>query len=295
MYSVTKNQHLKLASNSKTYYALRIASAMCFIGHGSFGIITKEIWTNYFGVFGIGHAESYSLMPVVGIIDILCGLIILFYPIKAVVMWLILWGCVTALLRPVSGEPFPEFIERAGNFGAPLALLILSGGINLKNISKPLRPHVNLNADTLASVTIVLRIVVCLLLAGHGWLNMIEKKGIISQYTFLGFADPIVTAQFVGLFEIFAGLAVLIRPIRSFILILFVWKMTTELFYPHYEIFEWIERGGSYGSILALWFTLGATSAARKDIGIKNSLATVVGFNRASLNFSLFNCKPISK
>jgi len=26
------------------------------------------------------------------------------------------------------------------------------------------------------------------------------------------------------------------------------------LFYPHYEIFEWIERGGSYGVLLALWF-----------------------------------------
>ncbi len=126
MYLTDKNQNVNSLQGNKIYYALRVASAMCFIGHGSFGIITKSIWANYFGIFGISHAVSYSLMPVVGSIDILFGLIVLFYPIKAVVMWLVLWGFVTALLRPMSGEPFPELIERAGNFGAPLALLILS-------------------------------------------------------------------------------------------------------------------------------------------------------------------------
>jgi hypothetical protein len=32
--------------------------------------------------------------------------------------------------------------------------------------------------------------------------------------------------------------------------------MASELFYPHYEFFEWVERGGSYGAIIALWFAL---------------------------------------
>lgn len=269
MYLTDKNQNVSSLQGNKIYHVLRVASAMCFIGHGSFGIITKSIWANYFGIFGISHAVSYSLMPVVGSIDILFGLIVLFYPIKAVVMWLVLWGFVTALLRPMSGEPFPELIERAGNFGAPLALLILSAQVNLKNLFKSLHANIQLSDLTLRTVTIILRIVVCLLLAGHGWLNLIDKKGIIDQYTSLGFADPSATAQFVGSFEIIAGLAVLIRPVRSFILILFIWKVTTELFYPHYEVFEWIERGGSYGSIAALWFALGATSAFRKQTEFK--------------------------
>ena len=111
----------------KCIYALRIASAMCFIGHGTFGIITKPIWCNYFAVFGIGHDLAYHLMPVLGTIDILLGLSLLFYPTRAVLGWLVIWGAVTALLRPLSGEPFGEFIERAGNYGAPLALLLLSG------------------------------------------------------------------------------------------------------------------------------------------------------------------------
>ncbi|MEO7121241.1 MAG: DoxX family membrane protein, partial [Ginsengibacter sp.] len=135
---------------------------------------------------------------------------------------------------------------------------------------RPLHADIKISDQTLKSVTLILRIVVCLLLAGHGWLNLIEKKGIINQYTSLGFTTPLATAQFVGFFEIIAAFALLIRPVRSFILILFLWKITTELFYPNYEVFEWIERGGSYGSILALWFALGTTSAFHKQIEFKS-------------------------
>jgi hypothetical protein len=46
--------------------------------------------------------------------------------------------------------------------------------------------------------------------------------------------------------------------------------MASELFYPHYEFFEWVERGGSYGTMLALWFALGAkeTQQYKKITGI---------------------------
>ena len=115
-------------TEQKMHYTLRLAAAMCFIGHGSFGIITKPIWCNYFAVFGIGHDTAYTLMPILGSVDVLMGIVLLFYPIRAFAGWLVIWGIVTASLRPLSGEPFAEFIERAGNFGAPLALLLLSGG-----------------------------------------------------------------------------------------------------------------------------------------------------------------------
>src|SRR5215467_7198094 len=102
-------------AEQKIHYTLRIAAAMCFIGHGSFGIITKEIWTNYFAVFGIGHDTAYAMMPYVGGIDILFGLMILFYPVRIIAGWLVVWGLITAALRPLSGEPFAELIERGGN------------------------------------------------------------------------------------------------------------------------------------------------------------------------------------
>ena len=50
-------------------------------------------------------------------------------------------------------------------------------------------------------------------------------------------------------------------PARSIIKFISFFSSATmgaisELFYPHYELIEWIERGGSYGVLLALWFAL---------------------------------------
>jgi uncharacterized membrane protein YphA (DoxX/SURF4 family) len=248
----------------RVHITLRIASAMCFIGHGAFGIITKSVWSNYFAVFGIGHDLAYRLMPLVGTIDIVLGLSLLFYPLRAVAGWLVCWGLVTASLRPLSGEPFAELIERAGNFGAPLALLLLSpavSGVKGGWWFQRINAHPQPDAHILARVTLCLRIVVFLLLLGHGWLNWIEKKGLLQQYAGLGFSDPIKTAHIVGIFEMVAALALLIRPVRPLLLVIFVWKMGSELFYPHWELFEWVERGGSYGSLLALWLALDKTPA----------------------------------
>jgi len=248
----------KLQLNTKLHYTLRFASAMCFIGHGAFGIITKPIWANYFAVFGIGHDMAYNLMPVVGILDILMGISLLIYPTRAILLWLVVWGFITALCRPLSGEHVAEVIERAGNYGAPLTLLILSGfgGKGIKYWVSRISADTYKNEKVLALATTCLRVVVLLLLAGHGWLNLVEKKSLLGQYTSLGFSDPAQIAQIVGMFEMFAALSVLIKPIRPVLLALLVWKMGTELFYPHWEAFEWIERSGSYGAILALWFIL---------------------------------------
>jgi hypothetical protein len=119
--------HLGYAAELKIFQLLRLGTAMCFIGHGAFGIITKPVWCNYFAVFGIGRDLAYQLMPILGCLDILLGIIMLIFPMRVIAAWLVCWGIVTALLRPLSGEPFAEFIERAGNFGAPLVLLMLAG------------------------------------------------------------------------------------------------------------------------------------------------------------------------
>jgi hypothetical protein len=255
------------APAQRIHYTLRIASAMCFIGHGAFGIITKPVWCNYFAVLGIGHDMSYRLMPLLGTVDILLGISLLFYPLRAVAGWLVVWGLITACLRPLSGESVGELIERAGNYGAPLALLLLSKPSSRgfrswwsklwSKIDADPRP----DAQTFTRVILCLRIVVFLLLLGHGWLNWIEKKGVLAQYTSLGFSDPIKVAHIVGIVEMLSALALLIKPVRPLLLALFIWKMGTELFYPHWELFEWVERGGSYGSLLALWLALSKTPA----------------------------------
>jgi hypothetical protein len=264
---------LKINTEQKVHYTLRIACALCFIGHGSFGIITKTVWCNYFSVFGIGEALSFKLMPFVGAFDILCGILILIYPIRAVVLWLVIWGFITALLRPLSGEPFAEFIERFGNFGTPLALLILSGGIgrNFKSLFSPIKINTSIDEKALANMATVLRFVVFFLFLGHGCLNLMEKKSLLNQYMALGFIYPADVAQAIGLFEIVTALSVLVRPFRFVLLTLLIWKISSELFYPHHELFEWIERSGSYGAVLGLWFALESASPQYKFSYKRNS------------------------
>ena len=85
---------------------------------------------------------------------------------------------------------------------------------------------------------------------GHAF---IEKRLCLTNINYLDFQTQNV-AHIVGTLEIFAALSVLIRPLQPVIFLLFIWKAASELFYPHWELVEWIERGGSYETILALWF-----------------------------------------
>jgi uncharacterized membrane protein YphA (DoxX/SURF4 family) len=255
----------KSSVEEKIYLILRIAVAMCFIGHGSFGIITKPVWANYFAVFGIGHTLAYQLMPVLGTVDILLGITMLVYPVRAIAGWLVIWGLVTALLRPLSGEPFAEFIERAGNYGAPFTLLLLCGArsFNFKYWFSQIKFSPRTDKLNTENLEICLRIACFLLLAGHGWLNVIAKKSLLTQYGSIGIGDPNHTALIIGLFEIIAAIIILVRPIKGLLLIFLIWKIVSELLYPHYEIFEWIERGGSYGCLLSLWLLLKSNPAQK--------------------------------
>jgi hypothetical protein len=247
-----------LTNNSKIHFTLRVAVAMCFIGHGAFGIVTKAIWCNYFALFGISHDLSYRLMPVLGSFDILLGIIFLFKPVRAIASWLLVWGFVTALCRPLSGEPFAEFLERAGNFGAPLCILLLAGSIqrNTRWLFSTINPNGPIDEKSLAGLKMTLRVIVFLLLTGHGWLNLLGKPALLNEYSTLGFSNPMNIATLTGIFEIMAAIAVLVKPARPLIFIFLIWKMGSELFYPHFEILEWIERGGSYGTLLALFLSL---------------------------------------
>lgn len=249
------------------YYALLISAAMCFIGHGSFGIITKPIWCNYFAVVGIGHHLAYAIMPVLGFFDILMGLSLLMYPTRAILLWLVFWGLFTATLRPLSGEPFAELMERAGNFGAPLILILISGGTKevAGSLFKKIEPPAIIDTQALSNTNYSSRAIVFLLMFGHGLLNLIGKQSLTSQYLALGFVNPHFTGQVIGLVELITACSILIRPFPSVLIVMLMWKMLSELFYPHWEFFEWIERGGSYGCIFTLWFITKFMVAKRND------------------------------
>lgn len=259
-----------MITEHKIYHTLRIASAMCLIGHGAFGIITKAIWCNYLGVIGINQELAYQLMPVIGSIDIALGISLLLFPTRAVLGWLVFWGLATAAMRPLSGEPFAELLERAGNFGAPLALLLLCPSDQFfKGWLHKMRPPDFVPRENLEKVIIALRIIASTFFIGHGLLNLYGKKGLISQYESLGFNNSILVSYIIGTIEVAAGgIFLAVRPLAPFVLFFLIWKMATELFYPQWEIFEWIERGGSYGTLLALWFVVANKTST-------NSLSTI--------------------
>jgi hypothetical protein len=243
-----------------------------FIGHGIFGLITKAIWCHYFGVFGVGQDMAYRLMPVVGSVDILLGLSLLLYPTRAAFAWLVGWGLFTAALRPLSGEPLAEFFERAGNYGAPLAFLLWSGaGPWFSRVTGGTRAAKGSGAADGAHAGATrwcLRVAAFLLFAGHGWLNLLGKTALLTQYAHLGFDHPATVSLYAGVFEVAAAVAVLMRPLRGLVFFLFVWKISTELFYPKYEVFEWVERGGSYGVLLALALMASPSRAVRNIAGL---------------------------
>jgi len=68
----------------------------------------------------------------------------------------------------------------SGNYGALLVLLILSGlgDKTLRGWFTAISPETMTDEKTLAKAAAVLRIVVFLYWPGHGWLNLIGKKGI---------------------------------------------------------------------------------------------------------------------
>ncbi len=111
----------------RLHWILRVAVAACFIGHGAFGVITKAAWLPYFAIFGIPEAWAWKLMPLVGAVDISIGVLTLIQPVRAVILYMAFWGFQTACLRPLAGQGIWELLERAGNYGVPLAFLCLLG------------------------------------------------------------------------------------------------------------------------------------------------------------------------
>lgn len=110
------------------YWMLRVACAAEFIGHGAFGIMTKAAWVPYFGVVGIPPDVAWKLMPVIGTVDVSIGLLVgIVRPVRVVLLYMAVWGFVTATIRPLAGESIWEFVERIPNWAIPLAFLCLRG------------------------------------------------------------------------------------------------------------------------------------------------------------------------
>jgi hypothetical protein len=103
-------------------------------------------------------------MTLVGGVDISIGILTLIQPVRAVILYMVVWGLQTAALRPLAGEGAWELLERAGNYSVPLAfLLLLATGRSVRDWVS-FRPAPNLTPDRAAAIEWTLRVTTACLL-----------------------------------------------------------------------------------------------------------------------------------
>ena len=234
----------------RVHWCLRVGAAACFVGHGAFGVITKAAWVPYFAVVGIPSDMAYTLMPIVGTIDILVGLAVLVSPRPFTLLYMAVWGLWTALLRPLAGEPLFETMERAGNYAVPFAMLLLLG--RPRSWRGWLRGGDAVPAPR-ATIARVLQWATGALLLGHGALAAITGKTLFAaHYAALGV--PATVVPLVGWAEMAASVLVMVLPTPALLIAVAAWKVATEVLFPlsGAPIWEFIERAGSYAAPLAL-------------------------------------------
>lgn len=242
------------SATSRNILILKIAAAMCFIGHGAFGIITKKAWVPYFGVAHISETWAYKLMPWVGGMDVLLGIAALAWrkPNRWLWAWMTVWSIWTALLRPLSGEPGWETLERAGNYGVPMALFLIASGHGWDKATR------------------VLRLGAAMLLCGHGMLALGGKAALVTHWhAILPQLDALTMTRAAGAVELTMAFFILLEPTATLCLTACAWKMATEslFFVVGAPVWEFIERGGSYGVplVLGLWLLRKHSSARASE------------------------------
>jgi len=250
----------------RIHWILRYSCAFCFIAHGVWGMIMKSAWLHFYDIWGFPPVFAMLTMPIIGSIDITMGLLILLAPLRSIMLYMAVWAVFTALMRPLAAMGWWGLFERAGNFGAPLGLLYLSGfypGIRswFKIKAEPI-------LDEYRSKTLVfhLKMYTSFLLIGHGGYGAyLHKEMLIDHFRALGMTfqniHPTVFIGIFGWFEILLGILVFFRPTRTLLFFVIVWKLSTEFLYivhgPFlWDVFEFIERWGNYGVPFALYLML---------------------------------------
>ncbi len=151
-----------------------------------------------------------------------------------------------------------ELLERAGNYGVPLAFLLLLGvGRSLRDWFSP-RPAPPLTPERAIAIAWTLRMTTALLLIGHGGFDFAMHKDWSGYAAAVGIpADTLAASPLTplaGWLELVLGLAVLAWPAPPLLVLALVWKVATELTRPlaGEPVWEFVERGGSYIAPLGL-------------------------------------------
>lgn len=123
-----ESRPLSALETAKIEWVLRIAMFGEFLGHGVFAVQLKPRFLEMLqAMTGVTGAAASTLMKAVGYGDILIALVVLFKPLRILLLWGAVWGFLTAVARPIAGDPIWDFVERWANVGVPLALLLVRG------------------------------------------------------------------------------------------------------------------------------------------------------------------------
>jgi hypothetical protein len=246
----------------KLHWLFRLALCCEFVGHGTFGILTKQAWVPYFGLFDIPTGWAMTFMPLIGSVDIALGTLALVAPIRAGLLYMSCWGFFTALLRPLAGEGWWEFLERSYNFGVPLLMLWVHGvGTRGTSWFTVITEVPRFTAARAQTAQLALRGIMAGMLIGHGGFGLVmSKQHLLHFYEAAGMGVvgvplPMVRAV-IGGFEMLLGVLCLETRVAVFFAFVCVWKLATELLHVPAQAFgagwEVMERGGSYAAPL-LW------------------------------------------
>ena len=108
----------------KIDWILRISIFGVFLGHGILALEMKPSFLLLIeGMSGFSGPLAENLLFSIGIIDIITAIFAIVFPFRLLLIWATAWGFLTAVARPIAGDPIWDFIERWANWGAPLALL----------------------------------------------------------------------------------------------------------------------------------------------------------------------------
>ncbi|MEO8621822.1 MAG: hypothetical protein ABI625_12205 [bacterium] len=240
------------SASESAYWILRIGAALCFIGHGAFGFITKAAWLPYFGVMGIPERWAWKLMPIVGAVDVTAGMAVLFAPRGLPLVYMSVWALFTALLRPLAGESVLEAFERAGNYGVPMALLAMTSIPTSVRALIDRREMPSIDATMIERVSAILKWTTVLLLGAHGLIGVAGKATLATHYGTLGL--PSGTTPIVGWCEVALSAVIAVRPVPGLLMFVAAWKIATESLFiiSGAPVWEVVERAGSFAAPLAL-------------------------------------------
>ena len=111
---------------------LTVTIFLLLVGHGGLALGAKAMLVEHWHSIGLATLDESgkAFTRMIGAAEIAAAFVLLAWPTRALCLGIVAWKLFTELLFITSGDPVWEVVERAGSYGAPLALfVVLSYGV----------------------------------------------------------------------------------------------------------------------------------------------------------------------